>query len=112
MEDFDVLNFIIFIESKNMRKNIKWVFFVFMEWRKVRMVIKGIVIFEFVFFDIENINLLLGKFVIEVWKKDGLFYFFCFLYMIIVGLFCYMCENGNYCNFLDEKNFDFYEFCK
>lgn len=112
VEDPDVSNLITSIESKNTRKNTKWAFSVFMEWRKARMATKETVIPELALFDTENINSLLGKFVIEARKKDGSPYPPRSLYMITVGLLRYMRENGNHRNFLDEKNSDFYEFRK
>lgn len=75
------------------------------------MATKETVIPELALFDTENINSLLGKFVIEARKKDGSPYPPRSLYMITVGLLRYMRENGNHRNFLDEKNSDFYEFC-
>uniref|UniRef100_K1P3L1 Uncharacterized protein n=1 Tax=Magallana gigas TaxID=29159 RepID=K1P3L1_MAGGI len=112
VKDPDVSNLITSTESKNTRKNTKWAFSLFMEWRKARMATRGTVIPKLALFSAKNINSLLGKFVIKAWMEGWNTLPPRSLYMITVGLLRFMRENGNFRNFLDKKNYGFYEFCK
>ena len=74
------------------------------------MATKGTVIPGLALFDTENINSLLGKFVIEARKKDGSPYPPRSLYMINVGLLRYMRENEAIAIFWTKKTLTFTNF--
>ena len=99
-------------ENKNTQKSTKWAVRVFEEWRKTKMN-RGQVIPELKDFSVGDVNDLLGKFVIEVRKKDGDKYPPNTLYLLVCGLLREMRSIGiNNMNFLNDSDDRFLRFRK
>lgn len=96
-------------ENKNIRKNTNWSVTTLNDWHSVRMTMTADQIPD-ILASVEELNFWLSRFVDETLCKDGKAYPPKTLYILCTGFLKHLRENGVHFNFLDEKNYQFYEF--
>ena len=110
VSDYEIRQLIENHDNRNRMKNTNWAAGVFSAWRNAA---GPEFVPEIQLMTVEQINHYLGRFVVEVLKKDGKPYPPRTLYLIYAGLLRFLRDNRVYDkNFLDSKNLYFTEFRK
>ncbi|XP_076082259.1 uncharacterized protein KIAA1958-like [Mytilus galloprovincialis] len=110
MTDNEIDTLIEDAENKNTKKATKWAVNVYEDWRNSKIG-SGLIIPNLKDLSVQDINSILGKFVVEVRKKNGEKYPAKTLYLLVTGLLRGMRSHGvSNLNFLNESDDRFLRF--
>ncbi|CAG2235861.1 unnamed protein product [Mytilus edulis] len=110
MTDNEIDTLIEDAENKNTKKTTKWAVNVYEDWKNSKIG-SGLIIPNLKDLSVQDINSILGKFVVEVRKKNGEKYPAKTLYLLVTGLLRGMRSQGvSNLNFLNESDDRFLRF--
>ncbi|XP_071172124.1 uncharacterized protein [Mytilus edulis] len=109
MTDNEIDTLIEDAENKNTKKATKWAVNVYEDWKNSKIG-SGLIIPNLKDLSVQDINSILRKFVVEVWKKNGEKYPAKTLYLLVTGLRGMRSHGVSNLNFLNESDDRFLRF--